>query len=398
MIRIKLWYVSLLLFFGLLAVLYDEHSTMVILLTMGMLPILLWMIGFYFKKCVDIQVNSDTLVGTKQDPYAVALLLRNRGFLPIPKIKVVVEYRNRFMDHTRRELLLTALEARSELELSLSAQSSYSGISEYQIKRLEVYDYLSMWKFRKKSSAFAMVTILPELTIIERSLVQDNPNVLVESEVFSGSKSGDDPSELYGIREYEHGDKMNRIHWKLSLKQDELMVKEFGLPINCAVAIMVDFKGLTGSKDIATVDGMLDAVLSLSVSMILQKQIHYVIWYDDRVDDCQRVRVEQEEDIYEAISRIFHCNLYGMEHSLINYHDAHYGKEQYTNLYYITSYMGEDMLNALNQARKSALTRVFFLVKEGLVMDEALGLTISSMGMSYHLLQQGDMVNSLMQV
>lgn len=46
------------------------------------------------------------------------------------------------------------------------------------------------------------------------------------SEAMESKEKGYDFSEISGIREYIPGDKLQNIHWKLSVKRDELMVKE----------------------------------------------------------------------------------------------------------------------------------------------------------------------------
>lgn len=37
---------------------------------------------------------------------------------------------------------------------------------------------------------------------------------------------GDDPGETYDIREYRSGDSIRQIHWKLSGKLDDIMIRE----------------------------------------------------------------------------------------------------------------------------------------------------------------------------
>ena len=40
---------------------------------------------------------------------------------------------------------------------------------------------------------------------------------------------GYDPSELFDVREFQNGDRLQSVHWKLSARTDELMVKELSL-------------------------------------------------------------------------------------------------------------------------------------------------------------------------
>lgn len=61
-----------------------------------------------------------------------------------------------------------------------------------------------------------------------------------DSDRFSTYKKGDDPSEIFDIREYADGDKIQRIHWKLSSKTGDLMVKEGSLPLMKEIHIFID--------------------------------------------------------------------------------------------------------------------------------------------------------------
>lgn len=331
---------------------------------MGIVPILLWILFMYIRSHVDIHIRTEELVYTRGMPYDINLYISNQSIFPIPMIKIVIEFGNCFLSERTTETIINSVDGKENICLSLSATSKYCGMHEYCIRKIRIYDYLSIFQFRKKSEERLSVAILPNINVIEKTLAINNSNVLVESDLFSSVKSGDDPSELYGIRTYEQGDKMNHIHWKLSMKQDELMVKQLGLPINCAVAIMADFYMGERLLTLGQLDGIIESTLTLSLSLVYQEQIHYIIWYDEHKENCERFRVEKEEDCYEAISILFGCKLNGMSHDLLTYHEAQYAKEQYTNIFYITSFLTEEMLIRLNNQRKSAITYLFFLSEQ----------------------------------
>lgn len=67
-----------------------------------------------------------------------------------------------------------------------------------------------------------------------RMYVELNRNVEWEQtgDIYDGKKSGTDVSEVFGLREYREGDTLQSIHWKLSGKMHQLIVREFGRPVN----------------------------------------------------------------------------------------------------------------------------------------------------------------------
>ena len=55
------------------------------------------------------------------------------------------------------------------------------------------------------------------------------------------NRQGNDPSEMFDIREYVPGDDIRSIHWKLSSKTDELIIRQASEPSHYDVAILPDF-------------------------------------------------------------------------------------------------------------------------------------------------------------
>jgi uncharacterized protein (DUF58 family) len=80
---------------------------------------------------------------------------------------------------------------------------------------------------------FPRMYTLPELGIPSLSLLGDAP---------SGVTVFDDPSRLVGVREYEPGDSLRRVHWKASARSGALQVKlfEFTADVTAAVFLGID--------------------------------------------------------------------------------------------------------------------------------------------------------------
>ncbi len=120
----------------------------------------------------------------------------------------------------------------------------------------------------------ATITVMPKLYEIPLILT---PNAMIfngDSDEYHSEKSGDDPSEIFNVREYRDGDKIRSIHWKQSAKADTLMVKEMSLPLGSSVGLIINS---TGNLDL-----ILDYIACLSFTLINQGCIHTVIWFDSK--------------------------------------------------------------------------------------------------------------------
>ena len=60
----------------------------------------------------------------------------------------------------------------------------------------------------------------------------------MESFRYSGARPGDDPGETFDIREYQEGDSIRQIHWKLTGKLDKMMIRQRSFPVDDTILIL----------------------------------------------------------------------------------------------------------------------------------------------------------------
>ena len=121
---------------------------------------------------------------------------------------------------------------------------------------------------------------------------------LGEAEVYDDLRGGADNSQVFQIRSYQQGDRLQNIHWKLSAKSEELMVREHSQPKGCAIVLLLGTKGKQKQTPEQR-NRFLQIAASLSFSLVDAGCPHIVSWYDDAADDLARMRVDDEEGFYE---------------------------------------------------------------------------------------------------
>lgn len=120
-----------------------------------------------------------------------------------------------------------------------------------------------------------------------------------EGERYSQSRPGDDPSELFDLREYREGDKLSRIHWKLSEKTGGTLVKEFGLPVSNHVFFLLE-PGGSGAET----DALLDAFASLSAFLLEQETAHRVGFWSGESRRFTVLEIAGTEDFRPALDAL----------------------------------------------------------------------------------------------
>ncbi|MBE5967188.1 MAG: DUF58 domain-containing protein [Lachnospiraceae bacterium] len=343
----KIKYLLLVVFVGLLSILYNEYVMGIIFITVLALPFVLFALLCYCYKRVRAELASVVHVVTKGETVPVVVQLYNPTIFPIYGLKIYLTYKNSYSSKRYKKEFIATMDGRSNLKVSCNLLSEYSGNIEISLRGIRCYDYLKLFSLKKKRKDTIKVAVLPSLIELEEDFVSNQGRQLVESEYYSQIKSGDDPSEVFSIREYREGDRIQRIHWKLSSKQNQLMIKEFSNPLNCAVLIYLDFDIPTGKERLPVTDALLECSLSLSYSFLAQKQYHYFSWYDSNQGICRRNRIITEKDLFEVVDGLLELSESTGNPNTLSTYLACYPMEQYTDIFYITGEISTAKIDTL---------------------------------------------------
>jgi len=336
MLRNIIKYLIALAAVGLLSILYNTYYMGILFLTLAAIPFLMFALLSYLYGSVKAELVSVIHVAKKGEVIPVSVQVDNPTIFPATYIKIYLTYKNSYSDQIYKKNFMVSVDAKTKASIICNLYSEYAGNLEVTLNGIRIYDYLRFFSMKKRKKAELTVAILPTYYELQQNQFSNLHNNIVESDYYSPVKSGDDPSEVFAIREYREGDRQQRIHWKLSRKQDQLMIKEFSDPLNCSILLFVDLCVPENMNRMLFMDSMLECVLSLSYSFLLAGQMHYFTWYEERHGVCRRIRVSQEKDLFEAVDGLLHVLPYSSLTDALTAYQAQYPKEQYSNLIFVT--------------------------------------------------------------
>lgn len=113
-----------------------------------------------------------------------------------------------------------------------------------QMHKPAVYDYLGIFQLKIKNTNSQTVLILPEP--VEMDIPESLFNHLHPR---WRRKPGGGFGENHEIRQYQPGDNLNQIHWKLSAKVGELMLREPMMPDRGLMLLTMDLNGTASVLD-----------------------------------------------------------------------------------------------------------------------------------------------------
>ena len=189
---------------------------------------------------VIVENDCENAVATRTEKYLVRFIIKNKSFIPLLgcKIKVKVQYKGRNINKIYKRNVCCG--GRSETVCEFYIDCPSCEMVTIECMKAGITDYLGLFYFPKKINKTSTVLVMPNLPQVD--LTDKMSYVLNEEEgmIYSQERPGDDATEVFAIREYVPGDKIRKIHWKLTTKSDKLMVKDFSLPIKEKDTVIID--------------------------------------------------------------------------------------------------------------------------------------------------------------
>lgn len=250
-----------------------------------------------------MQCYIDVPISMTEDgrPVSVILKVKNKGFLPAGKVEVKVENRNVFREKADIQWLTIGDVSVGERKHAFEMMIEGAGCHDIFVTEMKIVSLFGLVCLTKKCKDFSSVLIMPKIHSTCVQVTESVRNFLGDADVYDEFRPGHDSGETFEIRNYREKDKLQSIHWKLSAKMDELMVKENSLPKACAIVLLLEFhpwKKNIWKKTGVDASGYLDLAASLSYALMDQKCPHFVAWYSGQKDGIRRIRVDDEESFY----------------------------------------------------------------------------------------------------
>lgn len=282
-----------------LYVAFMYHSTAMMLLFY--VEAALFVVAFFSMifRCFKIRGYIEVPVGIaeKGRESLVKLVITNHCLLPVNRLQALVVVKDVMRGRKRRYRMSLPAVPRGESEYIRSVSFSGTGNYEIFLRKMKIYDITGVLSWHIRIRKQGAVQVMPELHDVPVRLTQATKNFYGEADVYDENQPGYDKSELFQVREYRSGDRLQNVHWKLTAKQDELIVKEYSLPKACPVILFLSYR--PGKKKQLLY--FLEIVASLSFSMMDAGCPHYIVWYDGAASDVMRIRVDDEESLFYMI-------------------------------------------------------------------------------------------------
>ena len=214
----------------------------------------------YGKYCIQVQVRADVRVIDKGKNIFAVVSVANTGFLPIPHFHLKLSAGQEVQQSIFPEqsgstkgrywsaINKGRISPRQKREISVMIPAVHAGKVCIFAEQVILYDFLHLFSikktikhvpentfqrnpeksYQKDRVAMASVLVLPRLYPVSLEIPSSLRYFGDESGLYY-DEEGSDPSEILEIRSWQPGDRLQKVHWKLTERTGELMFDGFSI-------------------------------------------------------------------------------------------------------------------------------------------------------------------------
>lgn len=260
----------------------------------------------------EIQFEEDRIIAHADKEFEVSININKRVPYPFKKLEVYIQYKNHYWDEYKKKRIVIELNDKKRQRERVKFKLADCGCVDFIIQYAVIYDIFAMSGIRLKKceGSRSGVVIMPEIKSVDIDSDHIKTVSVEDMEEYEMNGYGNHDDERYEVREFRDGDGLNRIHWKLSSKQGELMVRDNSAGNNFGMNVFFDLCHQQNLNE------MYEETVSICYELLRRQNVFYILWmeYDVRTSAYHfiRIRINDEHKLLETISEIMRCDLYDM--------------------------------------------------------------------------------------
>ncbi len=286
---------------------------------------------------VDIKVP-EFMMWQKELP--VVITIYNRARFPVDFARLQIVISNHLSGNSQKAVIPFGVKPRHWVNIPLSMGLICPGTFEIVVGKVELTDILGLLSFPCCKNVQNVTTLYPKTQ--QQDIAMEMVQVMAsDSSRYAKNRAGNDVSEIFALRDYIRGDDVRRIHWKLSSKRDQLMIREFSQPVLTSVTLLIEL--VRGEE--AVLKRIIEALFFLAEGLIRSGIAFNVGWYDEGLQKFYLEDV-QSKDEWEQLSYKM-LLAYGCEElsAAMDFYLQDLSQQK-TLLIYFTGYPSEEKIEA----------------------------------------------------
>ncbi|MDY2959614.1 MAG: DUF58 domain-containing protein [Hornefia sp.] len=252
----------------------------------------------------------------KNEKLTEGFSIRNDSKIPLSACNIKGHVSNRLTGDIENIDFAVSLRYKQEKKHYIEIKDEFCGRVDVTAEKIVVSDPLYIFEKEIRLGSTSWGYILPK---ISRATISDEylNSYDMESYMYSHYEKGSDMGEVFGIREYTQGDSLKSMHWKLSAKMDELMVKIPSFPIENNIIVMLDNVYSKEYKpDKKQRNDLVELFYSLSNELLEKNLPHSIGYFDVQLKEFKIEKIGSREKLINSVPECLSSGFAENEYSI----------------------------------------------------------------------------------
>lgn len=261
--RSRLIYIAAVLVCAAFSIIYKSRiSAVLLLMVLGYIPLALIAAAISLFS-LKVGFADSRGVYPKNKPFDVKISIANRFIIPCAPLELMCCIADKETGIFSDKRIYTSLSPFGKCRVAVSCMHKYRGCYCAQIYRVAVFDPLRIFRLSRRVEERMTQIFLPRKIILGEIAAENaGENSAAPSKLLSGEKA-----EFSHVRNYRSGDLIQLVHWKLTAKADEVMIKQFDELNDTKTLILCDYGAQNSSSDeLMRTDYLIETVVALALS------------------------------------------------------------------------------------------------------------------------------------
>lgn len=231
--------------------------------------------------------------------------VENPMYIPLSGCTVWIEIENYYYNDKKNIKVDVPVMGHGKNKVSIQISADNSGYIVANVVKIVNKDLLALFNIDQEKTGEAKYMVMPANICVE-----DIKEVFVPDDDATENlhEVGEDTSEIESIREYIPGDRMQRIHWKLSGKLEELMVKEYALNYDIEISLVCELHVNNDEK--GNLDDILDGLYSVLLILLETNERLDLYFVNKAHNGIINHSISSESDVLDALAQIYYIKPY----------------------------------------------------------------------------------------
>jgi uncharacterized protein (DUF58 family) len=351
----RILYILLLAGAAVFYLLYSDNLSFLTLIMLIIFPAILFILLLIASTGISAEFEDKHIIAEKGKPFSITVKIRNKTFLPVSNLKMYVRYSNRFDGKIRKHTINIPAALKSCETVVFNMSYAHCGTVDIVIKKMVIFDLIKLFRVPKRILKTAYVTVLPEVVPVMAE-VTSCADTDMDSDTFYSDKSGDDPSEVFDLREYHDSDNLNRVHWKLSSRNEEMIIREFSKPYTSTILILPEISDCRSENETDAVLGIMNSIAVYLVEQGVKFTVGRIL-FEDGSAVFEKIK-SSEELLYFCCSVLENMHIDCMAKLADNVVNSENTLKIYSHIIYISPDCNIDSLSSVKNISSARLTYI----------------------------------------